>query len=322
MKDDLKTEISRNVANKMRHYAKELLFGTLEEQFGLLRRYAVEILRTNPGSTVMIALYEQVFKGIYICFNACKAGFRIGCRKVIGVDGCHLRGFFGGIMLTAKENTDTWRWFLKYLQEDIEIGNGRGWTLMTDRQKGLQNVCEELFLEAEHRFNVRHMYTNFFSARYKSKTLKDFLWRAAKATTVAEFRYWMQKIRDVSEEAYGWLIKRHPQETKTREDEMTRRWQVDCSRETYVVDLEEWTCACRKWELAGIPCMHAIAVIRDCRNEPEDFVDNCYMVETYMNIYNNIMNPINDKMLWPEVDAPTIIHPKWNVPQRGKKQKK
>ncbi|CAA3003200.1 Hypothetical predicted protein [Olea europaea subsp. europaea] len=41
-KFNLKTKISRNVANKMRHYAKELLFGTLEEQFGLLRRYVVE----------------------------------------------------------------------------------------------------------------------------------------------------------------------------------------------------------------------------------------------------------------------------------------
>ncbi|XP_022855345.1 uncharacterized protein LOC111376618 [Olea europaea var. sylvestris] len=151
VRNDLKTEISRNVACRMRQYAKEILFGTLQEQFGLLRRYAAEVHRTNPGSSIFITLKEQD-----------------GCRKVIGVDGCHLRGCFGGIMLTAvgqdasnciypvayavveKENTEAWRWFMKYLAEDIQMENGRGWTLMTDKQKGLQNVCDELFPEAEH----------------------------------------------------------------------------------------------------------------------------------------------------------------------------
>ncbi|XP_022863741.1 uncharacterized protein LOC111383814 [Olea europaea var. sylvestris] len=169
VRNDLKTEISRNVACKIRQYAKEILFGTLQEQFGLLRRYAAEVYRTNPRSSVFITLNEQVFKGIYICFSACKAGFRDGCRKVIGVDGCHLRGCFGGIMLTAvgqdannciypvayavveKENTEVWRWFMKSLAEDIQMENGCGWTLMTDKQKGLQNICDELFPKAEHR---------------------------------------------------------------------------------------------------------------------------------------------------------------------------
>ncbi|XP_022891653.1 uncharacterized protein LOC111406463 [Olea europaea var. sylvestris] len=173
VKDDLKIEISRNVANKMRKYAKELLFGTMEEQFGLLRRYAAEVLRSNTGSTVMISLHEQVFKALGQDTTDCIYPMAYA--------------------VVRKENTDAWRWFLKYLQEDIKIGNGRGWTLMTDHQKGLHNVCEELFLEAEHRFC-------------------DFLWRATKSTTVAEFRQWMQKISEVSEEAHGWLLKRHLQE--------------------------------------------------------------------------------------------------------------
>lgn len=98
--------------------------------------------------------------------------------------------------------------------------------------------------------------------------------------------------------------------------------QVDCSYETYVVDLEEHTCACMKWELTGLPCMHVVAVIQECQNQLEDFVHNCYTIETDMNCYNNILNPINGRMLWPEMDEPRIIQPTWTVPQRGKKQKK
>lgn len=31
--------------------------------------------------------------------------------------------------------------------------------------------------------------------------------------------------------------------------------------ETYVVNLKQETCACRKWDLFGIPCCHAITCI-------------------------------------------------------------
>ncbi|XP_022843153.1 uncharacterized protein LOC111366681 [Olea europaea var. sylvestris] len=127
VKEDLKVNITRNVAWKARRYAKQLINGTIEEQFTGLRSYAAEVLRTNPGSTVMIALTGQVFQRIYVCFSACKSRFQQGCRKIIGVDGCHLRGVWRGIMLTAvsldandciypvayavvqKENTVAWR---------------------------------------------------------------------------------------------------------------------------------------------------------------------------------------------------------------------
>lgn len=111
----------------------------------------------------------------------------------VKVDGCHLRGCVERIVLTTmgqdandciypviyaivqKEKTKRWRWFMRYLQVDFEIDNGRRWTLMTDMQKGLENVCKELFPDGEHRFCMRHVYINFFNTEYKSKILKDFV---------------------------------------------------------------------------------------------------------------------------------------------------
>lgn len=81
-------------------------------------------------------------------------------------------GIFGYILLTTvghnandciylvayvvvkKENMLAWRWFMKYLSNDIQIGSGDQWTFMTDRQKGLQNVINEMFPEVERRFCV------------------------------------------------------------------------------------------------------------------------------------------------------------------------
>lgn len=94
--------------------------------------------------TAIISLNEQTFNGIYICFNACNLGFTYGFRKVVGVNGSHLCGCFGRIMLTVvwhdandfiypvayavvqKENTRSQRWFIKYLANDIEMDNGNG----------------------------------------------------------------------------------------------------------------------------------------------------------------------------------------------------
>ncbi|XP_057426044.1 uncharacterized protein LOC130719432 [Lotus japonicus] len=44
----------------------------------------------------------------------------------------------------------------------------------------------------------------------------------------------------------------------------------------YVVDLERRFCACRRWDLTGIPCSHAVACMWFANRAPEGFVDNAY----------------------------------------------
>lgn len=79
----------------------------------------------------------------------------------------------------------------------------------------------------------------------------------------------------------------------------------------HVVDLEARTCACRRWDLSGIPCKHAVAAINFMRKKPEDFIDNCYLKKTYMAIYSNIIKPINGMDLWLRSDEPTIFPPQY-----------
>ncbi|KAM0946266.1 putative MULE transposase domain-containing protein [Dioscorea sansibarensis] len=90
---------------------------------------------------------------MYVCLAPLKAGFMAGCRPVISVDGCWLKGLFGGHLLSAvgidandciypiawavveKENHANWRWFLELLAADLEINNSHHWAFMSDRQK-------------------------------------------------------------------------------------------------------------------------------------------------------------------------------------------
>jgi len=46
---------------------------------------------------------EPRFDRFYVCFDACKRGFLAGCRKVIGLDGCFLKGLCKGELLAAVE---------------------------------------------------------------------------------------------------------------------------------------------------------------------------------------------------------------------------
>ena len=41
------------------------------------------------------------FERLYVYLEACKQGFKAGCRKLVGVDGCHLKRPHRGILFAA-----------------------------------------------------------------------------------------------------------------------------------------------------------------------------------------------------------------------------
>ena len=48
------------------------------------------------------------FLRMYVRYHAQKVEFLAGCRSIIGLDGCHLKGRFGGQLLaaTARDEND------------------------------------------------------------------------------------------------------------------------------------------------------------------------------------------------------------------------
>ncbi|KAL0328004.1 UNVERIFIED_CONTAM: hypothetical protein Scaly_2233000 [Sesamum calycinum] len=104
---DMRVHVSRNQAYMAKWKALKKIEGSSVEQYGRLRDCAEELRRSNPGSTVILNSDLDEFIGVskfgkfYICFNGLKQGFVSGCRPIVGVDGCHLKGPHGGILLTA-----------------------------------------------------------------------------------------------------------------------------------------------------------------------------------------------------------------------------
>lgn len=127
------------------------------------------MLRSNPGSTVKVIVeaiqgeetdmehptrcLNPTFQRLYANFRGCKESF-LRERSIIGLDGCFLKGHFGGQILATigrdpndqmlpiaypvvqGETKDSWSWFLELLINDP--GGKRvcqSYTFIYDQQK-------------------------------------------------------------------------------------------------------------------------------------------------------------------------------------------
>nr|KYP44662.1 hypothetical protein KK1_033821 [Cajanus cajan] len=147
--------ISKAMTCRARKFAKSYVEGSFKEQFKRIYDYSHELIRSNPGSTVKVKVDEneacennvgnnvegtrrvlKTFQRMYICFKGLKESF-LQCRTIIGLDGCFLKGYYGGQILAAigrdpndqmlpicfavveAETRDSWEWFLHLLISDL-----------------------------------------------------------------------------------------------------------------------------------------------------------------------------------------------------------
>jgi hypothetical protein len=149
--------ITMNRAWRAKAIAKEKIEGDAAKQYNLLWKYSAELQRVNRGNTCKINMerlgpqLQPRFSSFYFSFDGIKKGFTTACRPFIGVDGCHLKTKYGGILLIAvardpndqyyplafgvceTETKESWRWFLTLLLEDI--GQDKRWVFISYQHK-------------------------------------------------------------------------------------------------------------------------------------------------------------------------------------------
>ena len=108
MVNDWKCDVSRHAIGRARRLALKNIKGEHVEQYSLLWDYMNAVKKSMPDSTVHMELEDveacqeiRRFKRIYICLGLVKKGFMAGCRPMIGLDSCHLKGQYGGQLLSA-----------------------------------------------------------------------------------------------------------------------------------------------------------------------------------------------------------------------------
>lgn len=59
-----------------------------------------------------------------------------------------------------------------------------------------------------------------------------------------------------------------------------------------IVDMDQWDCSCKGWQLTGLPCCHALAVIGCMGRTPYEYCSRFYSTESYRLTYAETVNPV------------------------------
>ncbi|WVZ91385.1 hypothetical protein U9M48_037565 [Paspalum notatum var. saurae] len=208
--EDMFADVSISKLKRAKSIMMEKIMKSTKEEYGKVYDYQNELLRTNPGSTIIVKVNnegtEEVFAKFYVCLEALKQGFMAGCRKVLGLDGCFFKGCTNGELLCAlgrdannqmypvawavveKETNESWDWFCDILFRDLQVADGEGWVIISDQQKGILKAIEKWAPRAEHRNCARHVYANW-RKKFKKKDFQKKWWRVAKSSCMTLFNH-------------------------------------------------------------------------------------------------------------------------------------
>nr|GFA43750.1 pentatricopeptide repeat-containing protein [Tanacetum cinerariifolium] len=179
--------------------------------------YTKALVESNEGSTVKVGVIFNLDEKTYfdmfcVCFKGLKDGQKIGCRRIISLDGCLLKKPNTGKILTAVgrdgnnyifpiawaimsvENKDNWSWFLDLLADDLELPNGIGLTLMSNQHKGLTEAVKDVMPLVEHQQCARHIYEGF-RKQFSGVEFRELFGAALKASYPQQFSKIIEKIQ-------------------------------------------------------------------------------------------------------------------------------
>ncbi|CAI9264534.1 unnamed protein product [Lactuca saligna] len=144
------------------HYSKQYLNDDQDLQI------FDDIPYEHEADDYILSLEKTMVMNSYTRCQGVKDAWIATCMRVIGVDGCFLKGTCRGQLLAAMsrdanyhifliawvvvvvENKETWKGFLDLLLDDIEMGLGHCLTLILTHHKGLVEAIKERVLIAEH----------------------------------------------------------------------------------------------------------------------------------------------------------------------------
>ncbi|XP_021775764.1 uncharacterized protein LOC110739622 [Chenopodium quinoa] len=233
--------MSASTLYRMRSKALRDINGGHDISYAQLPDYREMVRSTNPGSATFCAWTPQdhidrplQFLNIFISFKGCIDGLLSGCKSFIGVDGAHLKGNYGGVLLSAValdannelfpfawaivsvEDTENWKFFVWHLKNLLKDSGRRDeWCIISDRQKGIDAALTELWPKAGRRYCCKHLVKNW-KKPFPGPLMFNLFWMACGAYSKFTFRNSMEQLQKVNPAALIWLSKVGPQSTWTK----------------------------------------------------------------------------------------------------------
>lgn len=172
MRTDHRVPITYWKAWKSREVAINRGSGNAEESYRALPAYLQHLTAANPGTVVALETTQgaggaERFKYVFLAFGASVRGWPY-MRKVVIIDGTHLKGKFSGCLLTASaqdgnhqifplafaivdgENDQAWTWFFAKLLE--LVADDERLVFVSDRHTAIYSGIRKVINLGIHRF--------------------------------------------------------------------------------------------------------------------------------------------------------------------------
>ncbi|GKV48622.1 hypothetical protein SLEP1_g55420 [Rubroshorea leprosula] len=322
------------------------LRGNFKDEYGLMVGYAYYLLSVNPGNSAKIAVdrsnpTKPKFKRFYMCLKVLKDGWKRGCRPYVCVDACFLKGVGKGVLMCAVgrdgneqmypvawaivgESTNSWEWFFEALRDDLEVGNGENFTIMSDQHKAISAAAQHVFPSANHRWCARHIYYNFAKidrgddCKIQCDSIDNNMGETFNSWILqARCKAPITMLNTIMDQCTVRLKEKHESVAKWNGDiaprirdkiEANLKLAFHCTQTcnggtqckvidevttyTHVVDLKDRTCTCRGWQISRIPCPHLLCSCKSNGWNLEYFIDDYYKKEAYLAAYGTSLECI------------------------------
>ncbi|CAN1184742.1 hypothetical protein LINPERHAP2_LOCUS37152 [Linum perenne] len=96
------------------------------------------------------------------------------------------------------ENHSSWGWFIEIIQEELNLGDGTGWSIISDQQKGLVDSLRDVLPLAEHRKCARHVAANW-KIKHKASASRTAFWAAVYASNEHEYNLHLAELKRLDE---------------------------------------------------------------------------------------------------------------------------
>ncbi|XVE65457.1 hypothetical protein DITRI_Ditri08aG0001300 [Diplodiscus trichospermus] len=214
--------------------ALEELQGSHRKAYNQLPLLCENILETNPGSAAILNTNEDSsFHHIFVAFHASLYGFQNGCRPLLFLDCVPLKSKYraelytataldgnGGIFLVAfaivdVANDDNWHWFLEQLKTVLSTSHEI--TFVADMRKEMSESLGSIFPNCFHGYCL-HQLTESLKNKFKGcftqevvRVLISEFHGATYAPTAEGFKKCIETIKNISPEAYEWVLQIEPE---------------------------------------------------------------------------------------------------------------
>ncbi|XP_024013207.1 uncharacterized protein LOC112087530 [Eutrema salsugineum] len=191
--DKYNIAITNDQCRRAKRKALDIIQADYDEQFARMKDYRLALIDSNPDSTVEV-------------------GTNNVDGQLLAAIGCDANNQFFPVAwsVVKKENTDSWVWFIKHLKHDLQLQDGSGFTIISDRQKCLINAVDQELSKVEHRMCARHIYGNLRRI-YPGKELPNALfWSMAKSFNIGECDRAIKAFKEFDFGVYEELMKRNP----------------------------------------------------------------------------------------------------------------